>query len=202
MAGITESVNPKSLVLNIKDGLDLIPNAVDFSGYPRFLDSNFAKETEKISFLKTFIAPLIDDYDFIFLDVPPTLSLLNDTAFYACDQIVIVLQTQERSLSGAEVFLQYIQTTLIDEYDAKCDVLGILPVLSKRNSKVDEEILRLAAIEFGEEYIFENKISIMERVKRMDMHGITDNDKDIHDKKVHEAFGGAAKELIQRLEEG
>jgi len=199
MSGITEGIAPQSLVLNIKDGLELIPNAVDFSGYPRFLDRNFTDEMDKISFLKMFIAPLVDNYDFIFLDVPPTLSLLNDTAFYACDQIVIVLQTQERSLSGAEVFLQYLQSTLIDEYDAKCDVLGILPVLSKRNSKVDEEILRLAAIEFGEEYIFDNKISIMERVKRMDMHGITDSDKDVHDKTVHEAFGNAAKELIERL---
>ncbi|EAW7488687.1 ParA family protein, partial [Campylobacter jejuni] len=126
-------------------------------------------------------------------------SLLNDTAFYCCDQIVVVLQTQERSLTGAEVFIQYLQNTLVNEFNANCDVLGILPVLSKRGARVDEEVLKLATEEFGEEYIFQNKISIMERIKRMDMTGITDNGKDIHDKRVHQIFDGVASELVERL---
>lgn len=200
MRGITEKLNPKDLILEIKNNLHLIPNAVDFSVYPRYLENNFEDEISRVSFLKQYLSPIINDYDFIFLDVPPTLSLLNDTAFFSCDQIVVVLQTQERSLTGAEVFIQYLQNTLINEFDAQCDVLGILPVLSKRNSKVDDEILALATEEFGEEYIFNNKISIMERIKRMDMMGITDNPKDIHDKKVHLAFTLVAKELIDRME--
>lgn len=200
MRGITERLNPKELVLEIKENLYLIPNAVDFSVYPRYLEKNFDNELSRVSFLKEYLAPLINEYDYIFIDVPPTLSLLNDTAFFACDQIVVVLQTQERSLSGAEIFIQYLQNTLINEFDAQCDVLGILPVLSKRNSKVDEEILELATDEFGKEYIFNNKISIMERVKRMDMMGISDDPRDIHDKRVHEAFTLVANELIDRME--
>ncbi len=144
--------------------------------------------------------PLKSQYDFIFIDVPPTLSLLNDTAFYACDQIVVVLQTQERSLAGAEVFITYLQDTLINDFHSLVDILGILPVLSKKGARVDEEILKAAIEEFGEENIFENKISIMERIKRMDMEGITDNPKDVHDRRVHEAFTNVAKEIISRLE--
>lgn len=199
MRGISEGLTPDKLCINIKDNLALIPNAVDFSVYPRFLEQKFEKEIDRVKFLKNYINPLIDTFDYIFLDVPPTLSLLNDTAFYACNQIVVVLQTQERSLTGAEVFMQYLQNTLIDEFNADCDVLGILPVLSKRNAKVDEEILRLAIDEFGAEYIFDNKVSLMERVKRMDMTGITDNSRDSHDKKVHAVFSAVADELIERI---
>ena len=113
---------------------------------------------------------------------------------------MVVLQTQERSLAGAEVFIEYLPQTLIDEFHSKVDILGILPVLSKKGARVDDEILKSAYEEFGMDNIFDNKISIMERVKRMDMEGITDNDKDIHDRRVHEIFTHVANEIMTRLE--
>lgn len=200
MSAINENIPLDSIVIPISETLHLIPNAVDFSMYTRYLERNFDTEIEKVSFFSQLIAPLKDIYDFIFIDVPPTLSLLNDTAFYACDQIVVVLQTQERSLAGAEVFIEYLQQTLIDEFHSKVDILGILPVLSKKGARVDDEILKSAYEEFGMDNIFDNKISIMERVKRMDMEGITDNDRDIHDRRVHETFTHVAKEIMTRLE--
>ena len=200
MSAINENISLDSIVIPISDTLHLIPNAVDFSMYTRYLERNFNTEIEKVAFFSNLVEPLKDIYDFIFIDVPPTLSLLNDTAFYACDQIVVVLQTQERSLAGAEVFIEYLQQTLIDEFHSDVDILGILPVLSKKGARVDDEILKAAYEEFGEENIFDNKISIMERVKRMDMEGITDNDKDIHDRRVHQTFTHVAKEIMTRLE--
>jgi len=200
MGAINEKIPLSEITIDITENLTLIPNAVDFSMYARYLERNFDSEMDRVSFFKKLIDPLKPEYDFIFIDVPPTLSLLNDTAFYACDQIVVVLQTQERSLAGAEVFITYLQETLINEFHSLVDILGILPVLSKKGARVDEEILKAAIGEFGEENIFENKISIMERIKRMDMEGITDNPKDIHDRRVHEVFTGVSKEIISRLE--
>lgn len=199
MKAINEGSSLKELVTPIQENLDLIPNAVDFSMYPRYLERNFDSEIDRISFFKNKISYLKDDYDFILIDVPPTLSLLNDTAFFACDQIIVVLQTQERSLAGAEVFITYLQETLIDEYKSDVDILGILPVLSKKGARVDAEILKAASKEFGEANIFENKISLMERIKRFDMTGITNNPKDQHDRRVHKTFMGVSKEVISRL---
>lgn len=202
MKAINEDSPLSELVIPIKENLDLIPNAVDFSMYPRYLERHFDTEIERVSFFKNKIEDLKDQYDFILIDVPPTLSLLNDTAFYACDQIIVVLQTQERSLSGAEVFITYLQETLIDEFHSDVDILGILPVLSKKGARVDAEILKAASKEFGDENIFDNKISLMERIKRFDMTGITDDEKDQHDRKVHEVFTGVSEEIVSRLEEG
>lgn len=200
MGAINEGIPLEDIVISITDNLDLIPNAVDFSMYTRYLERNFDNEMNKVAFFKRLTEPLRTLYDFIFIDVPPTLSLLNDTAFYACDQIVVVLQTQERSLTGAEVFIEYLQNNLIDAFQSNVDILGILPVLSKKGAIVDKEILKAAIEEFGENNIFENKISIMERVKRMDMTGITDAPRDMHDRRVHEVFTGVANEILERLE--
>lgn len=199
MSAINEDLKLTDIAININDNLDLIPNAVDFSFYNRYLDNNLDTEKQRVEFLKSKIEEFKNDYDYIFLDVPPTISLPNDTAFYACDQIIVVLQTQERSLSGAEVLLEYLQNTIINEFHSTMDVMGILPVLTKRNAAVDSEILKAATAEFGEENIFENKITTMERIKRMDMTGISDNTSDAWDKKVHEAFSKVANEIIERL---
>src|SRR5699024_12810626 len=93
-----------------------------------FLERNFMDEKERIGFFKKKVDSLRDKYDFIFIDVPPTISLPNDTAFYACDQIIVVLQTQERSLQGAEVLIEYLQNSIVDAYDSKVDILGILQI--------------------------------------------------------------------------
>lgn len=201
MTALNREESLDSITIEIEDNLYLTPNAVDFSMYSRFLERNFMDEKERIGFFKKKVDSLRDKYDFIFIDVPPTISLPNDTAFYACDQIIVVLQTQERSLQGAEVLIEYLQNSIVDAYDSKVDILGILPFLSKRSASVDKEILDAASEEFGDENIFNAKIMQMERVKRMDMTGITDNPSDSWDKKTHAAFKGVANEILERLGE-
>lgn len=189
-----------SVKMTVAPNLDLIPVGIDFVQYPRFLDAKFETEAEKVSYFKTLVDPLREKYDFIFIDVPPTLSLQNDAAFYSTDQIIVVLQTQERALSGAENFIDYLKKFVVD-FDASTDVLGILPVLSTRRAAVDQAILDAAIKEFHPENIFKKTIMVMERIKRYDMTGITDNPHDGWDKKVHKVFADVADEVLARLKE-
>ena len=98
------------------------------------------------------------------------------------------------------MLVNYLQSNLIDEFQSNVDILGILPVLSKRNAQVDSEILNKAVQEFGQENIFKHQITTMERVKRMDITGITDSNTDIWDKKTHKAYKDVAEEILERLE--
>ncbi|MBX4167028.1 ParA family protein [Lacticaseibacillus paracasei] len=200
MTAITEDKPLKDIMISISDNLDLVPNAVDFSIYGNFLTSKYPTEKEQVTSFRPYVDALRDAYDFIFIDVPPTLQPTNDTAFYACDQLIVVLQTQERALTGAEQFVKYMQSFMIDRYNAPLDILGILPVLTERRAPVDEAVLQAAIAEFGTENIFEHHILIQSRIKRYDMTGITDNPKDMWDKKVHNAYKAVAEEMIQRLE--
>ncbi|EMW5375522.1 AAA family ATPase, partial [Enterococcus faecalis] len=65
MKGITENINPKELTITIKENLSLIPNAVDFSVYSRFLEKNFSNEIDRIQFLKSYLSPVVNEYDYI-----------------------------------------------------------------------------------------------------------------------------------------
>lgn len=203
MTAIKDNIDLNNIKMPIMKNLDLIPNAPDFYLYGRFLDVNFDDEDDRVKFLsKKINKELRGKYDFIFIDVPPTFGLSNDTAFYACDQLVIVLQTQQRALDGADALLNYVQTQIVDQFGSNVDVLGILPVLSERNAQVDREILKRATDKFGRDNVLKHHIMIMARVKRMDITGITDGKTDIWDKRTHKAFSAVGDEIISKLKGG
>ena len=196
-------INGKDLndgIINIKNGLDLIPSAADMNLFSRWVDKQDIDEKAKVSYLKNSLSNISSKFDFVFLDVSPTMSLTNDNVFMCCDWIIVMLQTQQRALLGAKSFLSYLQTNLIDEFGAKVDVAGILPVLTKGQSIIDNAVLKQAVEEFGEDNIFENVITAMERVKRYDLTGITESSRSVWDKATHSAYTAVATELISRLE--
>ena len=197
MAAIQEE-DLGQIVTEIKENLYLLPSFSDFALYPRFLEKKFPNDTTgRVQYFSSLIKPLKKDYDFIFIDVPPTISIITDAALYASDFVVVVLQTQERSLQGAEVFTGYLQS-LIDDYGADLDIVGILPVLLKNGAAVDLSTLESARQIFGAENLFENVVNNMERLKRFDITGITNED--MHDRKVHKSYETIANEFIARVQ--
>ena len=201
MTAIKNNENLNSATIKILDNLYLIPNAVDFSLYGRFLEANFSNEREKIHFLSRKINnELRGEYDYIFIDVPPTMSLPNDSVFYACDDIIVILQTQQYALDGAQTLIDYIQNTIIDYFDSDVDVIGVLPVLSTRRSSVDKSILKKAEDKWGEN-VFQNHIMVMERAKRMGVTGITDSPSDNWDQITHEKYKAVADEMVKKIKE-
>ena len=187
-----------STIVPIKDNLDLIHSAADFALYPRFMEkiSNYA---DRVYYLAGLVKPLRDKYEYIIVDIPPTISLITDSALVMSDYCVIVLQTHERSLQGAESFVNYMRDEIIGLYQAPTlDVVGILPVLLKNGAPVDISTLKAAQNIFGEKNMFKNTIRTMERLKRYDITGITLED--MHDKRVNEKYKEVTDELISRME--
>lgn len=195
MSAIQEE-NLEEIITEIKENLFLLPSFSDFALYPRFLEKKFPNEVNRVQYFSKLIEPLRNEFDFIFIDVPPTISIITDSSLYASDFVVVVLQTQERSLQGAEVFTKYLQS-LIDDYGANLDIIGILPVLLKNGAAVDLATLENAKEIFGEENLFNIVVKNMERLKRFDITGITNDD--MHDRRVHDSYREIAEEFISRL---
>lgn len=199
MAGI-RSGDIKSTIINVFKNLDVLPSSADFALYPRYMESVRKDYSERVKYLSELIAPWKDECDYILIDVPPTISLITDSALYATDYAVIVLQTQERSLQGAEAFIQYLQETLVNQFHAPTlDVAGILPVLLKNGAPVDLSTLAKAEKMFGKENMFQTTIKNMERLKRYDVTGVTF--KDQFDRAVQAVYKKVVDELLKRISE-
>ena len=76
--------------------LDLIPTAIELAGAEIELVSMDNRE----KLLQEALEPLRDDYDFIFIDCPPSLSLLTLNALTAADSVLIPIQCEYYALEG------------------------------------------------------------------------------------------------------
>ena len=137
MSAIQSKDLTKALV-NITKNLDLIGSSADFSLFPRVMERQFSKYIDRVTHLNKLLKPIAQKYDYVIIDVPPTISLITDAALYASDWCVIVMQTQQQALDGASAFIQYMQKEVIDTYHApRLDLVGILPVLIQPGAPVD-----------------------------------------------------------------
>ncbi|OZS77305.1 cobyrinic acid a,c-diamide synthase [Tetzosporium hominis] len=185
-----------SVVLKVNDYLDLIPAAVSFKNFSKFLYQNYPTDLDQITLLKTLLEPLKEKYDYIIIDVPPTISDYSDNAMMASDYVLIILQAQELSLEGAETYVSYLQF-MHDEYDADIQVLGVLPVLLRAGGRVDQSTVERATELFGEDNVFKSVVKHLERLKAWDVTGIKNEDH--HDRKAHQIFLDVIKEMDEKL---
>jgi len=90
-AEIAEAIIPTALAT-----LDLLPAGQRLSGAEVELVGMMARETR----LKTCLTKVRDEYDYIFIDSPPSLGLLTVNSLTASDSVLIPLQCEYLALEG------------------------------------------------------------------------------------------------------
>lgn len=197
---ITEGFVTGSLeeqVISILPNLDLIPANTTFRNLPKMLYNQFPEnEDEQIFYLSRLLQPLREQYDSIYIDVPPTISDYSDNAMLAADYCIIVLQTQELSLDGVKTYVGYMQY-LADKYASNLNVLGIVPMMLRPGGRVDQKVLHQAQGLYGGN-VLSTIIKYQERLKVYDVEGIAPpkgEKSDTWDMKAHRGFFEVLKEL-------
>lgn len=208
MVAIQEE-NLKDARVNIMDNLDLLPSYQDFVNYQDFLELKFMPNEEnykekRMAYFGELIKGFENEYDYIIYDIPPTLSVYTDTAIFDTDYIIIVLQTQQRSLDGAQAFFEYLQAFYDKHTTIDFDIAGVLPVLMKNRSGLDAQIIDESEKIFGENSVFKTIVDHRERLKRYDRKGISEKGYtetwDFHDIRLHSLYSKLTDEIIDRTD--
>ncbi len=84
--------------------LDLLPANVDLTGAE--VDLVYKRDREKI--LKTALDKVRGEYDYIFIDCPPSLGLVTINAWVASDSVLIPLQSEYYALEGVSQLMNTI----------------------------------------------------------------------------------------------
>lgn len=195
MRGIADN-KIDDLPIKIIDNLFLMPSNIDFEEFAKFLYQNTDNQTDEDFYFSKLLDPIKESFDIIIIDVPPMSKEITRNAVTSSDYVLISLQTQEHSLTGAENYIEELNI-LNEKYDLNLTVVGLLPVLLKNTGTVDEYIIDNAKEIFGESNIFSTIVPQMERIKRFDINGITNHDR--HDLKVLQKYNEVTDELITRL---
>ena len=85
-------------------GLDILPANVDLSGAE--VDIVYKRNRERI--LKTALDKVRNNYDYIFIDCPPSLGVVTINAWVAADSVIIPLQSEYFALEGVSQLMNTI----------------------------------------------------------------------------------------------
>lgn len=85
-------------------GFDILPSNTDLTGAEVGLLDELAREIR----LRNALASVKDDYDYIFIDCPPSLSMLTVNALVAADSVIIPMQCEYYALEGLSALLDTI----------------------------------------------------------------------------------------------
>ncbi|MDD1608342.1 MAG: ParA family protein [Methylococcaceae bacterium] len=115
------------------DNLDLLPADFSFRNLDLLLDVK-KKPTRQ---LKKLLKPLVADYDFIFLDCPPNISLLSEAVFEAADILLSPIIPSTLSIRALNQLQQFIS-------DQQLNHLLLIPFFSMvdRRKKMHLDIIK------------------------------------------------------------
>jgi chromosome partitioning protein len=117
--------------------LDLLPSHVDLSGIEIELATKIGRENR----LKRALEPVVDRYDFVLLDTPPSLSLLTVNVLSCAREVLIPCQTHPYAYGAIDELLETI-TVIREEINPHLEVLGVVPTFFDCRTKVSNQILQ------------------------------------------------------------
>jgi len=88
----------------VQDNLDVLPSDVNLAG----AEIELLDVANKESLLREELEKVKDNYDFIIIDCPPSLSLLTINALTASDTVLVPIQCEYYALEGLTQILQTI----------------------------------------------------------------------------------------------
>ena len=117
-------------------GLDVAPADIDLAGADLEL-ANVKRGREKR--LKKALDNIKDSYDFVIIDCPPALGLLNTNALTACDSVLIPVQCEYYALEG---LTQLLNTILLTQgtFNRKLTIEGVLLTMLDQRTNLGLEV--------------------------------------------------------------
>ncbi len=119
--------------------LDLVPSNIGLVG----IEMEFGSKNNYQTVLKTKIAPIIDDYDYIIIDSPPALGSLTINALAASDSVIIPIQCEFYAMEGLAQIINTIKV-IKQGINPKLAIKGFLPTMySAQNNLAKETVADL-----------------------------------------------------------
>ena len=171
--------------------LDLMPTAIELAGAEIELVSVENRE----GLLKAALQTLRDQYDYIFVDCPPSLSLLTLNALTAADSVLIPIQCEYYALEGVGQLVNTIKL-MKKRLNPDLQVEGILLTMFDARTNLCAQVVQEVRNHFRDE-AFETMIPRNVRLSEAPSYGLPIH---LYDARCTgtQAYRELARELIQR----
>jgi len=92
------------------ENLDILPSDISM----RLLDVKTAEARGSNKFVEKLLAPLMDEYDYIFVDCPPGLTVSNESLLHAADLVLIPMIPTVLAVRMLEELRDYVKEHITD----------------------------------------------------------------------------------------
>ncbi len=149
--GSIKGIYPVQPLEVIKD-LHVVPSVSELSAAEPELTAEAGREF----ILSELIEPVVEDYDFVFIDCPPSLGLFTINAFTAADEIYIPMQAQYLALQGIGKLL-VLKDVIKKRMNKKLEIGGIFITQFDRRKVLNRYVLETIESHFGDK-VFKTRI--------------------------------------------
>jgi chromosome partitioning protein len=117
--------------------LDILPSTIQLAGAEIELVNYISRENK----LKNAIKPIINDYNYIIIDCPPSLGLLTLNSLTAADAVIIPIQCEYYALEGIGQLLNTINLVR-ENLNSSLEIEGILLTMYDSRTNLSRDVAK------------------------------------------------------------
>jgi chromosome partitioning protein len=125
--------------------IDVACASIDLAGAEIAMSTKIGRERSLTKALRA----VSEDYDWVFIDTPPSLGLLTVNALTAADQVIVPVQCEYLSMRGL-LQLQNTLSMIRENLNPDVQIAGILPTMVDTRTLHAKEALEILEENFGD----------------------------------------------------
>lgn len=169
----------------------VVPATIQLAGAEVELVSEMARE----SILRSVIEPIKDDFDYIFIDCPPSLGLLTINALVAADSLLIPIQCEYYALEGLTKLLESMKMVR-KRLNTNLEMFGVLMTMFDSRTTLSKQVVAEVREFFGKD-VFKTVIPRSVKLSEAPSHGLPITEY-ARTNKGAIAYQNLAKEVMKR----
>ena len=126
------------------ENLDIIPSDVDLAG----AEIELVQMNNREKIVRNILRKIVNNYDYICIDCPPSLGLITVNALTACDSVLIPIQCEYFALEGLSQ-LMYTIKLVKKHLNENIDVEGVVLTMKDNRSNLGQSVAQDISKYFG-----------------------------------------------------
>lgn len=174
------------------EGMDILSSNINLTG----ANVELINLDNREYYLKNSISSIKNNYDYIFIDCPPSLGILTLNGLTAADSVIIPLQCEYFALEGLSLLLKTVKSVQ-QELNKDLKVDGILFTMYDSRTRLANEVVQEVSGYFKDK-VFRTIIPRNIRLSEAPSHGVPIN---LYDKTCIGArsYESLAQEVLKRV---
>ncbi|NQU79876.1 ParA family protein [Candidatus Woesearchaeota archaeon] len=140
---MTGDATLSSCIVNIAKNLDIISSTETLTKAEYYL----YKQDDSRMMLKRLLS-MIDGYDFIIIDCPPSLGIMNQNVLAFCKEVFVPTSTDFLGMDALKKMTKVIEK-VNESYGNNCEITKVIPTLFDRRNKICKQTLEEIKQEFN-----------------------------------------------------